>query len=312
MATDLEGAIRDALHADGIGAGQLLYPALRVPVRRRPARLLAAAGAAAAVAVVAIVATLLVSGHRGPGQAGTDPLAGVIGYRWRVIQLADQRGAVSLPKSLDAQIGFTRDGYVLGNDTVNAMQGKYQVTAGGYTVRDGGGTLAGYVGDDPLRTRLINAVDAMFVTVVATGEQTPPPLIVQASLTSGTLTLRRDGTTLTLEQHGRQPDFFAQSPSATPTGATGRIEGTLQISPPLGQHQHPTPGTIVISGPAHLTSRVARDGRFDITVPTGRYTIIGHSPRFIVNGRQGDCLTQNPAVVTADATTHVTVTCTEK
>jgi hypothetical protein len=218
MATDLEGAIRDALHADDISAEQLIHPTLREPDSRRPARMLAAAAAVVAVVGVAIVAAILVSGHRGDDrQAGTDPLAAALGYRWRVIQVADSHGSSPVSAPLDAQIGFTRDGYVLGDDTVNALQGEYRATSGGYAVRNSAETLVGSTRNDPLRNRLIAAVDAMFFSVVANPDETPPAVVIDMAVDGDRLTLHRGDTTLTLERVGPQPDFFAQPASATPT-----------------------------------------------------------------------------------------------
>jgi hypothetical protein len=47
-------------------------------------------------------------------------LTGVIRFRWRVVEVVDSHGAVSVPSALGAQIGFSDDGYVFGKDTVNA------------------------------------------------------------------------------------------------------------------------------------------------------------------------------------------------
>ena len=233
MPNDLEGAIRDALRADDISAEQLTHPTLREPAPRRPVRLFAAAAAAVVVVAVVAIGTILISGHRGRDQAGADPLAGVIGYRWRVTQLSDAHGTASVSTFPDAQIGFTRDGYVLGNDTVNALQGEYQATSGGYLVRHGGGTLVGYVGKRPAAHPAHQRRRRHVPHHRHLAEQTPPPPTVEVSRSGGTLTLHHGDTTLTLERHGAQPNFFSPHPSSTPTAATGRIQGRLLISPPL-------------------------------------------------------------------------------
>jgi hypothetical protein len=134
-------------------------------------------------------------------------MEGIIGYRWRVTHLVDATGPLPVPSSLRAEIGFTRDGYVLGNDSVNAMQGNYEATDGGYSVRSGGGTFALYGGSDPVRRRTIDAVDAMFIN---------RPTVKQ-SLDGDILTLRTGGITLTLQRAGVQPAFLPGIPSATKT-----------------------------------------------------------------------------------------------
>lgn len=130
-------------------------------------------------------------------------LTGVIGFRWRVVKVIDSHGAVSVPSALGAQIGFSDDGYMFGKDTVNALQGDYELTAGGYSVRNGATTLLPH-GLDQNRERIIAAVDAMFLAVTRPGEN--PPVVVQVGLAGTTLTLRRDDITLTLERAGTQPD----------------------------------------------------------------------------------------------------------
>jgi hypothetical protein len=179
---------------------------------------LTAAAAAVSVILVAAAVSILLSGQpSGRGQAGGDPLAGVAGYRWRLIELIDTHGTLSAPASLPALIAFTHDGHVLGDDTVNALQGDYQPTPGGYTVRQGGGTFVGAPQGDPIRSRIIAAVDAMFFSIVPNPDQTPPALTVDVKLTGDTLTLRHGDTSLTLRRAGTQPDYFAQPPSPTPT-----------------------------------------------------------------------------------------------
>jgi hypothetical protein len=144
-------------------------------------------------------------------------LTAIIGYRWRVVEVVDSHGALSVPSALEARIGFSRDGYVLGKDTVNALQGNYELTNGDYRVRNGGTTLIAHQYDHD-RERIIAAVDAMFYSVGKPGES-PPDLIVQARLEREQLSLKRDDITLTLERVGTQPDMLAP-PSPTTTGTS--------------------------------------------------------------------------------------------
>jgi hypothetical protein len=100
--------------------------------------------------------------------------------------------------------------------------------------------------------------------------------------------------------------------SSPPAASTGRVQGILLIVPPI-QRPYPTSGTIVISGPRHLTRHVGREGRFSVTLPPGHYTIIGHTPKYMANARPGDCITlAGPTVVLAHRTVHVNVICGEK
>jgi hypothetical protein len=218
MPTDLSSKIRDALLDGDITAEQLVHPTLREPRPRRSPRLAAAAAAVAAVVTVAVLVSVLLPGPEGHRETGGDSLAGVVGDRWQVTQVLDAQGTLSVPNSLRAEVGFTRDSYVLGDDTVNALQGNYEPTSNGYSLRNAGSTLVGTSGTDPVRERIRQAVDAVFFTVNPPGQtQTPPLLIVEVNLAGDTLTLQHDGTTLTLERAGLQPDFFSQPASPTPT-----------------------------------------------------------------------------------------------
>jgi hypothetical protein len=144
-------------------------------------------------------------------------LTGIIGYRWRVVEVVDSHGALSVPSALEARIGFSRDGYVFGKDTVNALTGNYELTNGGYRVRNGGTTLLPHQYDDD-RERIIAAVHAMFYPVGKPGES-PPDLVIQARLEGEQLSLQRDDVTLTLERVGTQPDMLAPPPR-TATGTS--------------------------------------------------------------------------------------------
>jgi hypothetical protein len=144
-------------------------------------------------------------------------LTGMIGHRWRIVEVVDSRGALSVPSALEARIGFSSDGYVFGKDTVNALQGNYELTNGGYRVRNGGTTLLPHQYDHD-RERIIAAVDAMFYPVGKPGES-PRRLVVQARLEGEQLWLQRDDITLTLKLVGTQPDMLAP-PSPTITGTS--------------------------------------------------------------------------------------------
>lgn len=213
MPADLHTAIRDALHADDITAADLRYSELRQTRPRRAHQGFAIAGAVAAVAIVAVV--LAFTGGRADHNGATGkggPETGIVGYRWRLVRLNDSYGSLPVPASLHAQIAFAPNDYVLGNDTVNALQGRYRITASGYAVRNAGTTLVG-VGDVPQqRKRTIAAVDAMFFPV----ESAPGNVEVAVSVHGSMLTLRRTGFTLTLRRAGVQPAVPAGRPTPSP------------------------------------------------------------------------------------------------
>ena len=222
--SELERVIRDALHADEIAAADLIHPTLRQPASRSVARLGAAITAAAVVVGVAVLAALLVVDRGGSDHsaAGSDALAGIVGYRWQVTHIVDDQGALDVPTSLKPQVGFTHDGYILADDTLNALQANYTPTADGYEADSAGSSLVGSTGMDHITGRVVQAFDSVFQVIVSGLDDTPPPLFVTASLTDGTLTLQRDGVELTLARVGVQPDFFAQPPSMTPTATSSR------------------------------------------------------------------------------------------
>ena len=73
----------------------------------------------------------------------------------------DAVGRLSPVAPETAVIGFTRDGYVLGDDTLNPVQSRYHVEASGY--RADTPTIGGVgFGGSHTRLRLIKAVDSMF------------------------------------------------------------------------------------------------------------------------------------------------------
>jgi hypothetical protein len=169
---------------------------------------IAGRGAAAVVAVVLVLATPVHDGRRRP-TAG--PLVGVIGFHWRVTQVVDAHGRVTVPRSWRAEIGFSPDGRVLGNDTVNALQADYAVDRGGYVARDAAIGAVGVAGVTPLRARTIGAVDAMFLTVATGPGQSAQPVRVAVRLHDDTLTLRRHRSTLTLIRAATQTPGYPRS-----------------------------------------------------------------------------------------------------
>ena len=216
---ELERVITDALRGTQIADTDLIYPTLRTQVPRNSRRLAAALGTAAAVVIAAVAGVLVANRDGGQHQvASGDSLAGVVGHRWRVTDVVDDHGTLTIPASMHAEVGFTRDGYVLGDDTVNALQATYTRTATGYRADDGASTLVGSVSLNDVQKRTIAAVDDLFLATVDAATDAPPPLTVTVKLElNGQLTLDAQGVDLTLTRIGDQPDFFARPPSPTAT-----------------------------------------------------------------------------------------------
>lgn len=220
VSPELERVIRDALHREQITAAELLQPTLRQP-RPRPGRLFAVVAAAAAVAIVAaVLAVFAARGNRTNNPAAGDSLAGVVGFRWQVTHLVDARGGLDVPASLHAEMGFTRDGYVLGDDSVNTMSVQYTATEDGYSVGPAGSSLVGYAGSPgSVQTRTKDAVDALFFDLSSSVIRNSSPFTVTVTLDDqGVLTLEHADTQLTLARIGPQPDF-AQPASPTATAS---------------------------------------------------------------------------------------------
>jgi hypothetical protein len=84
----------------------------------------------------------------------------------------------------------------------------------------------------------------------------------------------------------------------TVTGMLVRVGGPAAQSgppPPL-----PLPGTIVARNAAgqQFTATAGNDGRFELSLPPGRYRLTGHSPQVWVNNQQMLCSAQGAVQVT--------------
>lgn len=142
-----------------------------------------------------------------PTQSSRDTsLSGAVGYRWQVVGLRDAFGKMPVPGGLHAGIAFTRDGHVLGNDTLNALGASYRANRRGYTTRDAGTTLVGSMAMARDRKRIKTAVDAMFPMAA------PRPIEIVVRVHRDNLTLSRSSFTLTLRRAGIQPNFGSQRP----------------------------------------------------------------------------------------------------
>lgn len=170
--------------------------------------------------VVAALAGLTIAGCASSGarvDSAHHGVAAFVGYRWQVTRLHDQRGMVAVVRSRRAEIGFTRDGYVLGNDTQNGIQGRYRATRDGYTVTDVLAGAVGGTGSDAKATRVIEDIDAMFISVSTSLTSSSPTSIgVRVHLHGPTLVLTRGTTSVTLVRAGTQSNLVGPAgPSQT-------------------------------------------------------------------------------------------------
>jgi hypothetical protein len=96
---------------------------------------------------------------------------------------------------------------------------------------------------------------------------------------------------------------------------SGTLAGKLEaVGGPPGVPPRPLPGTITISGgPGNRSATAGADGAFSVTLPPGSYTVVAHSPQFVINGADGWCLPGNPGAVTvrSGATATVLIVCSE-
>ncbi len=86
----------------------------------------------------------------------------------------------------------------------------------------------------------------------------------------------------------------------------------LAVGGPFGAQPSPQRGRIIVRkhGRLLLTVRVPRNGGFRIATLPGRYSLVGYTPQFHVDGSKGACRPIRPVVVIrAGHTTHVNVYC---
>ena len=99
------------------------------------------------------------------------------------------------------------------------------------------------------------------------------------------------------------------------TACSGRnpAEGTLTghlygVGGPAPGLPRPWPGTVTLTGPGvHRDVPVGASGSYSVTVPAGRYTITGHSPRY--GSGTYLCRATGAAAVTSGHTAKADVLC---
>jgi hypothetical protein len=180
--------------------------------------------AAAVVVLLAVTAALLVTGHQASDQPPTTGGAGFVGYRWKLVAIDDSHGHATVPGALHANIGFSRDGKIFGDDTVNGWSGVYRLTKDGFEVPKAGGTDVGMPSGQSLRTRVVEAVDVCFITLTPHPGGVVPVARVSAHVHGDTLTLQVLTTTLTLVRGNAvapDPSVSSTTPVKSPVRSAG-------------------------------------------------------------------------------------------
>lgn len=111
---------------------------------------------------------------------------------------------------------------------------------------------------------------------------------------------------------GARPPTHLGRTSEPAVGASGVITGTfLAVGGPFGAASDPQHGRLVIRRNGHvaMTVRVGPDGKYSFGILPGRYTVVGYSPQFHTDGKQGACPAMQPVTVRVGHTTHVDTYC---
>jgi hypothetical protein len=108
-----------------------------------------------------------------------------------------------------------------------------------------------------------------------------------------------------------------EQPQRQPASGDGLIAGRLTVCCDA-TGSTPEPGTVVIGGPGgsdHVVD-VARSGRFSVSLPPGRYSVVGGIPtlgwsigRCVAIRARSSAPPAEPVIVKADARTDVIVNC---
>jgi hypothetical protein len=94
-----------------------------------------------------------------------------------------------------------------------------------------------------------------------------------------------------------------------PGPADGTLTGHLYgVGGPAPGLPRPWPGTVTLTGPGvHQDASVGADGSYSVTVPAGRYTVVGRSPLYESDAAL--CRATEVATVTSGHTTTADVLC---
>jgi heat shock protein HslJ len=166
---DIERMVRGALHdrAAEITRATLHEPDPR-PARRSRTMPVMLATACFVAVTITVPVTLFLLREGSPGDiAGNSPSRpysgppGYAGYRWQLTSVQANGQRSPIPPEILASASFFPDGTVIFQDNVNALSGRYDAGADGFSVHDVGTTFALYAGDDPLQKMVISAIGAL-------------------------------------------------------------------------------------------------------------------------------------------------------
>jgi len=218
MSDDIERALSEAFHgrAATITADRLRHPELRT---KRPSRLRRSIIVATGLAVIAgilIAGGYVLSGRNTPA---TSTGAAYVGSRWELSSVQHDGKRSPVPASYGVDIAFAPGGTIVMSDSVNALSGHYTTAPGGFTTSDMATTLAGYVGTDPVRTQIIEAIDAITFPS-ATNGTSASSVTVDARVVADQLIITVAGYQLTLDRAGPAADPARPAPTSGATSST--------------------------------------------------------------------------------------------
>jgi hypothetical protein len=117
---------------------------------------------------------------------------GFTGHDWRVVAISHDGQVTSIPARMQVALQFSPGGQFGANDGINFHSGTYRTTSDGFTTDDLAGTLAAYVGHDPIVLLAISAIgffdNGIHATVKLAGDR------LMVGVGSYTLTCRRGGS----------------------------------------------------------------------------------------------------------------------
>jgi hypothetical protein len=97
-----------------------------------------------------------------------------------------------------------------------------------------------------------------------------------------------------------------------------KVDGTLSgrlitVGGPAPGSPSPVAGAVTVTGGGvHLDVKVGLDGAYSVSLPAGRYTVVGHSPSVTAEGAAMPCPGRKEARVTPGATVVLDAVCSIK
>lgn len=209
MSTDLETELREALQARAAAITPDRLRRRAVP--RRSARRSTGAWIAAAALVLAAIVGIgfaVLGGNDSGGRyaaAGDAPDLRSTAWSVTAVTVDGRRQPIT---SSEVSVAFHLDHRYDATDGINYFSGRWQQSAAVVTIREVGGTAAGYGGHDPAVLAAQDGISALNGPVAV-------------SMRDGTLRLTAQGVLVELSRRTGFQDTPAAEPSPTDTGASG-------------------------------------------------------------------------------------------